>query len=158
MRRKVKWDAAYLLSDQQGWALQRDRHHLVGVPCYRVGPEVRQNNRHSFKSLFTSNICRFVFTCLSTPSSFHLCLLDMRRLPPHAPWQDTQMINTHCHSTQPHGGVSTDDKLLSFQQINSTCNWWKQLYKIFCCCCLRSVFTRHRGSNTRYYQVALWEM
>lgn len=29
-------------------------------------------------------------TDLSTPSSFHLCILDMMRLPPHAPWVERE--------------------------------------------------------------------
>lgn len=38
-RFSLKGTWAHLLSDQQGGALQGDRHHLVRVPRYRVGPE-----------------------------------------------------------------------------------------------------------------------
>lgn len=74
----VKCDEAYLLSDQQGWTLQRDGHHLVRVPCYWISSEVNKDKPtlRYFKSSSASN------TNLKRKS--HLPL-DSVQLPPVSP-------------------------------------------------------------------------
>lgn len=90
-QRMTSRSEGYLLSDQQGRALQRNGHHLVWVPCHRVGPVVVQHFIiHCSIILFNCLLLcvkkeNKLFSHLSTPFSFHLCLLDISRLPPHAP-------------------------------------------------------------------------
>lgn len=80
---------AYLLSDQDGGTLQRDAHHLVRVPCDRVGP----GRFHPClnKGPFTISRCSETHLLarphLSTPLSLWRCFLDIRSPPPHAPWK-----------------------------------------------------------------------
>lgn len=78
---------AYLLSDQDGGTLQRNAHHLVRVPCDRVGPGRFHPclNKGRFMILRCSETHLLSRPHLSTPLSLWRCFLDIRSPPPHAP-------------------------------------------------------------------------
>lgn len=66
---------------------------LCGFQVTELALKATQNAHDGFKSFYLGHLARFLSffnkPCLSTPSSFHLCFLDMRRLPPQAPCPDT---------------------------------------------------------------------
>lgn len=76
-------DEAYLLSDQQGRTLQRHRHHLVWVPCHRVGSEVNKKKITS-DPLDLHKLLTLSPVCVPHPQKYHLPVNSVQ-LPPVSP-------------------------------------------------------------------------
>lgn len=83
------------------------------------------------------NICPFgaephkTVTCLSTPSSFHRCLLDMSRLPPHAPW-NTKRWKTLASTFNKPSMYKTDGEILRCLNKNGLSQSFHNTKK-YCC-------------------------
>lgn len=89
------------------------------------------------KCSLACNICPFgakpnkTVTRLSTPSSFHLCLLDMSRLPPHAPW-NTKRWKTLASTFNKPSVYKTDGEILTCLKKNELSQSFHST-KIYCC-------------------------